>query len=307
MSFQPEAPALRPGWLGGSLGLHLLLALAVGAVLQVRPLVEPEPIATIPLFLLDAPGAAGDGDDVAGTAPESASPSPAPPAGAAPAATAPPAPVAPPEPPRVAKREPPPPDPAAPPPRPEPRPVATREAPPPAPPAVPPAPVRAAAPPEAPARPAAPTTAATPGPDRPATARDDVAAGPPPGRTADLPGSSAGSEDEAQGDGVQLASRGPGGGADPRAPMARYVSLVRKRVDARKRYSALARSRRIEGTVIALVTLAADGGVRDVEIQDTPSSLLSRPTREAIEKAGPFPPPPAGLRKIRLPVRYSLR
>lgn len=113
---------------------------------------------------------------------------------------------------------------------------------------------------------------------------------------------------------TDVASRGPSGQAgvepgsagDGEATIAAYVALVRGRIEARKRYPGLARSRRAEGTVVALVHLEAGGGVRGVEILESPSGLLSEPTREAILAAGPFPPPPGELRRIRVPLRYAL-
>lgn len=121
-----------------------------------------------------------------------------------------------------------------------------------------------------------------------------------------------------------VASQGPGGGTgeasapgdqatpgagargDVEAAVASYVALVRERIEAHKRYPGLARSRRAEGTVVALVHLEPGGGVRGVEIVESPSGLLSEPTREAILTAGPFPPPPGELRRIRVPIRYAL-
>jgi protein TonB len=116
--------------------------------------------------------------------------------------------------------------------------------------------------------------------------------------------------------GTQLASLGRGGGAegvgrsglqDAEATIAAYVELVRKRIESAKRYPALARGRHVEGTVLALIHLGPGGSVNSVEILDSPSGLLSDPTREAIVASGPFPPPPGELRRIRVPVRYALR
>ncbi len=116
--------------------------------------------------------------------------------------------------------------------------------------------------------------------------------------------------------GVQLASLLPGGTVegvgrsgpqDAEAAIAAYVDLVRKRIERAKRYPGLARSRHVEGTVLALIHLGPGGSVNSVEILDSPSGLLSDPTREAIVASGPFPPPPGELRRIRVPVRYALQ
>ena len=119
----------------------------------------------------------------------------------------------------------------------------------------------------------------------------------------------------AVGGGTQLASLGPGGGAlgagrdaaeDPEGELRAYIDLVRRRIDAEKRYPALATSRSVEGTVIALLHLGAGGAVDSVEIVESPSGLLTEPTRQAILAAGPFPAPPGDLRRIRVPIRYRL-
>lgn len=96
------------------------------------------------------------------------------------------------------------------------------------------------------------------------------------------------------------------GSADAEAVVAAYIQLVRGRIEERKRYPALARSRHVQGIVIALVHLEAAGLVSAVEILDSPSGLLSEPTRTAILAAGPFPPPPGQLRRIRIPLRYAI-
>jgi protein TonB len=120
----------------------------------------------------------------------------------------------------------------------------------------------------------------------------------------------------ATGGGAQLASHGAEGAVegvgrsgpqDAEAVIAAYVDLVRKRIESAKRYPGLARSRHVEGTVLALIHLGAGGSVDSVEILDSPSGLLSDPTREAILASGPFPPPPGELRRIRVPVRYALQ
>lgn len=130
-------------------------------------------------------------------------------------------------------------------------------------------------------------------------ASDDVAAGPASGAGAATTLASRGPGDAGSGSGQASA-------ADGEALIAAYVDLVRKRIEGQKRYPGLARSRHVEGTVLALVYLDAAGGVGDVEILDSPSGLLSDPTRQAILAAGPFPPPPGALRRIRVPVRYAL-
>lgn len=146
----------------------------------------------------------------------------------------------------------------------------------------------------------APSQAAPPETAPSAPASEDVAAAP--------PGAAAGGA-------VQVASLGPAGASpgegrsaagDPEAAIRAYIDEVRRRIEAAKRYPALARSRKVEGTVVALLHLGQNGGVESVEIVESPSGLLAEPTRLAILSAGPFEAPPGALRRIRVPVRYRL-
>ncbi len=186
---------------------------------------------------------------------------------------------------------------AAPPPAPAPAPK--RAAPKPKP-AAPTPPRVAEAPPPVPVE--SPVPAVVPPAPEPAGASSvsgDVASGPP-------AASGGGTEVASLGSGSAASGTGRGGALDPEAEIRAYIDLVRKRIEAKKRYPALAKSRGTEGTVVALLHLGASGNVDQVEIVDSPSGLLSDPTREAILAAGPFPAPPGELRRIRVPVRYRL-
>jgi protein TonB len=82
---------------------------------------------------------------------------------------------------------------------------------------------------------------------------------------------------------------------------------VLRRIDAKKRYPSLAKSRGVEGTVMVTLWISPGGGLDRVEIGDKAPPLLAASTREAVEQASPFPPPPNGMPSIRVPIRYALR
>jgi protein TonB len=116
------------------------------------------------------------------------------------------------------------------------------------------------------------------------------------------------------GSSVELAGLGPGAGGAPDGrspggtedPIEVYKALVRARIQAERRYSAMARRRGVEGVVTVRLSVAPSGKVSKVLVEDGAPMLLSKSTEEAVERAGPFPPPPAGLGVLRIPVRYRL-
>jgi protein TonB len=116
------------------------------------------------------------------------------------------------------------------------------------------------------------------------------------------------------GSSVELAGLGPGAGGAPNGhspggtedPIEVYKALVRARIQAERRYSSMARRRGLEGVVTVRVSVGPSGKVSKVLIEDGAPMLLSKSTEEAVERAGPFPPPPAGLGVLRIPVRYRL-
>jgi protein TonB len=99
-------------------------------------------------------------------------------------------------------------------------------------------------------------------------------------------------------------SGGGGGGGNP---LEAYVASVLRRIEAKKRYPSLARSRGVEGTVVVTLWISPAGAIARLEVGGDAPPLLVGSTRDAVEKAGPFPPPPAGLPSIRVPIRYALR
>jgi protein TonB len=116
------------------------------------------------------------------------------------------------------------------------------------------------------------------------------------------------------GSSVEVAGLGPGAGGAPGShspggtedPIEVYKALVRARIQAERRYSPMARRRGLEGVVTVRLSVGASGKVSKVLVEDGAPMLLSKSTEEAVERAGPFPPPPAGLGVLRIPVRYRL-
>jgi protein TonB len=98
---------------------------------------------------------------------------------------------------------------------------------------------------------------------------------------------------------------GPPGGAGGET-LADYVARVQRMIDAEKSYPALARRRGIEGVVTVRLAIDAAGALERTALVGRPPELLARSTREAVARAGPFPPPPVGALQIEFPVRYEI-
>lgn len=90
-------------------------------------------------------------------------------------------------------------------------------------------------------------------------------------------------------------------------PLPRYVALVRARVDAQKRYPAMARQRSEEGLVLARLSIGPDGRLEGLEVDRGGPLLLRRATRAAVEAAAPFAMPPGGSVLIEIPVRWRVQ
>lgn len=85
-----------------------------------------------------------------------------------------------------------------------------------------------------------------------------------------------------------------------------YVSKIRAMVEAVKRYPSMARRRSIEGIVLTRFQIENSGAVVNITTDNASASLLNRSARDAVKRAGPFPPPPNGTIWIEIPIRYSL-
>jgi protein TonB len=162
----------------------------------------------------------------------------------------------------------------------------------------PPAPVAKPAPPKR----VAPKPLPTPAP-APATAPSATVAETPPAPSAAPSGTGTPTAAVSAAPPSSGVGRGSGGGD----PVATYVASVLRRIEAKKRYPSLAKSRGVEGTVVVTLWISPAGGLEKLEVGGGASPLLVSSTREAVEKASPFPPPPDGMPSIRVPIRYALR
>ena len=124
--------------------------------------------------------------------------------------------------------------------------------------------------------------------------------------TAPAPGgTSAGAEAGVALAAVAAGPPGPPGGAEGET-LAAYVARVQRMIDAEKSYPAIARRRGIEGVVTVRLAIDAAGALERTALVGRPPEILARSTREAVGRAGPFPPPPAGALQIEFPVRYEI-
>ncbi len=89
-----------------------------------------------------------------------------------------------------------------------------------------------------------------------------------------------------------------------------YLSLVRARIEARKRYPWNARNLGWEGEVVVSFSIDAAGALRGLKIdRGSGYRILDRAALAAVTEAAPFPPPPAVLSppvSIQVPIRFSL-
>ena len=116
------------------------------------------------------------------------------------------------------------------------------------------------------------------------------------------------------GSSISVAGLGPGAGGAPSGnapggsedPIEVYKALVRARIEAERRYSPMARRRGLEGVVNVRLSVGPSGAISKMLVEGGAPLLLAKSTQEAVERAGPFPPPPAGLGVLRIPVRYRL-
>ncbi|MDJ0869651.1 MAG: TonB family protein, partial [Myxococcota bacterium] len=84
------------------------------------------------------------------------------------------------------------------------------------------------------------------------------------------------------------------------------IARVRREIGEHRRYPAMARRRGLEGVVVVRLSIDADGGLGEVSTTRKASKTLARATVDAVRRAAPFPPPPAGRLSIEIPVRYDL-
>lgn len=84
----------------------------------------------------------------------------------------------------------------------------------------------------------------------------------------------------------------------------RYLSIVRTRIEAKKRYPPFARNLQHEGTVVISLIIGTGGSIVSAEVAvSSGHASLDRAALDAVRKAGPFPPPTGyGLGQISITV-----
>jgi len=158
----------------------------------------------------------------------------------------------------------------------------------------------------APRSPPRPAPAAKPAPRMPPRAPAVAHAPAPAAAPSDV--ASGGGTGAAEGAALAAVATGPpagsgGGGADA---LADYIARLQRAIDAHKSYPPMARRRGIEGVVTVRLAIDATGGLVRTALVGRAPEMLARSTREAVDRASPFPPPPGGPLQIEFPVRYEI-
>lgn len=141
---------------------------------------------------------------------------------------------------------------------------------------------------------------------KPAAPAPESAAPPSGGAPSDAGGTGRGSGG-GRGGGVGRAT-GSGRGSGAQSALAAYLSSVRGRLEAVKRYPALAKRRGTEGTAKVAIVIDAAGRPGGVRIAaSSGSTMLDEEVERMVARAAPFPPLPAELGEpsVRLVVPIS--
>jgi len=90
-----------------------------------------------------------------------------------------------------------------------------------------------------------------------------------------------------------------------------YFSTIRGLIERKKQYPKVARLRKLEGRVVIEFELFPSGEVKSIRVAEgSRFDILNRAGTRAVEAAGPYPRPPAGLFSgnilLRIPVAFEL-
>jgi TonB family protein len=96
---------------------------------------------------------------------------------------------------------------------------------------------------------------------------------------------------------------GAGGGSDPRA----LFSVALERIRAHQHYPELARRRRIEGDVVVVFRVGADGRVDGARIKTSLDPMLDEAALAAVNEASPLPTPLHALGEVEALLHFVLR
>lgn len=101
----------------------------------------------------------------------------------------------------------------------------------------------------------------------------------------------------------------PGGGGSLDAPVS-YQQAIAAHLSRHKRYPEQARMRGLEGLVTISLTLGKGGDVRDLQIINSDSEILSGGAKSMVERATPFPNIPEEMAAdwitLKLPIKFNL-
>lgn len=101
----------------------------------------------------------------------------------------------------------------------------------------------------------------------------------------------------------------PGGGGSLDTPVS-YQQAIAAHLSRHKRYPEQARMRGLEGQVTISLTLGKGGDVRDFQIINSDSDILSGGAKSMVERASPFPNIPddmaADFITLKLPIKFNL-
>jgi protein TonB len=86
-----------------------------------------------------------------------------------------------------------------------------------------------------------------------------------------------------------------------------YFSMVRMKIESRKRYPLPARRSHLEGKVVVRFTILADGSIRGLELaRACPHQRLNEAALKAVRSAAPFTKPPLKLFNGPVPVEIGI-
>ena len=91
-----------------------------------------------------------------------------------------------------------------------------------------------------------------------------------------------------------------------------YLNAIRLRIEQNKEYPLWARRRGVEGKAILVFLLKEDGHLANIKIEKSSGyPILDKAALKAVQKAAPFPPFPAKLKKkeitLKLPICFKLK
>jgi periplasmic protein TonB len=111
--------------------------------------------------------------------------------------------------------------------------------------------------------------------------------------------------------GMHISQWNPGGmgdiGTSDFSSSSTYLEIVKLRIEKHKKYPEAAKRNHHEGSVGLRFVITLDGGIKDVEVvKSSQNSSLDQAALQALEKAAPFPKPPARFFKEEVSLQISI-